>query len=65
MRSKPAWGFPFSRGVSFSARSTPDRSTAIRLADMDPEIQYVYICRKKQIPSSAQKAFVEMLTKMA
>ncbi len=37
---------------------------AIRLADMDPEIQYVYICRKKQIPSSAQKAFVEMLTEM-
>ena len=37
---------------------------AIRLADMDPEIQYVYICRKKQIPSSAQKTFVEMLTQM-
>jgi DNA-binding transcriptional LysR family regulator len=37
---------------------------AIRLADMDPEIQYVYICRKKQIPSSAQKVFVEMLTKV-
>ena len=36
----------------------------IRLADMDPEIQYVYICRKKQIPASAQKAFVEMLTNM-
>ena len=35
-----------------------------RLADMDPEIQYVYICRKKQIPSAAQKAFVEMLTNM-
>jgi len=34
---------------------------AIRLADMDPEIQYVYIFRKKQIPSSAQKAFIEML----
>jgi DNA-binding transcriptional LysR family regulator len=38
---------------------------AIRLADMDPEIQYVYICRKKQIPSSAQKAFVEMLTNLS
>ena len=37
---------------------------AVRLADMEPEIQYVYICRKKQIPSSAQKAFVEMLTNM-
>lgn len=37
---------------------------AIRLADMDPEIQYVYICRKKQIPSAAQKAFVEMLVEM-
>ena len=34
---------------------------ALRLADMDSEIQYVYICRKKQIPSSAQKVFVEML----
>lgn len=38
---------------------------AIRLADMDSEIQYVHICRKKQIPSSAQKVFVEMLTNMA
>lgn len=38
---------------------------AVRLADMDPEIHYVYICRKKQIPSSAQKTFVEMLTDMA
>jgi len=36
----------------------------VRLADIDPEIQYVYICRKKQIPSSAQKVFVEMLTQM-
>ncbi|MFZ0704998.1 MAG: LysR substrate-binding domain-containing protein, partial [Candidatus Korobacteraceae bacterium] len=35
-----------------------------RLADMDPEIHYVYISRKKQIPSAAQKAFVEMLTNM-
>jgi DNA-binding transcriptional LysR family regulator len=37
---------------------------ALRLADMDSEIQYVYICRKKQVPSSAQKAFLEMLTNM-
>jgi len=37
---------------------------AIRLADMDSAMQYVYICRKKQVPSNAQKAFVEMLTSM-
>lgn len=37
---------------------------AVRLADMDPGIEYVYIGRKKQVPSSAQKAFIAMLTKM-
>jgi DNA-binding transcriptional LysR family regulator len=57
-------------GVSIQPRGIVQREieagsmAAIRLADMDPEIQYVYICRKKQIPSSAQKAFVEMLTNM-
>jgi DNA-binding transcriptional LysR family regulator len=55
-------------GVSVQPRVAIQREVeagtlvAIRLADMDSEIQYVYICRKKQIPSSAQKAFVEMLT---
>ncbi len=54
-------------GVSIQPRGIVQREieagslTAIRLADMDPDIQYVYICRKKQIPTSAQKAFVEML----
>lgn len=58
-------------GVSIQPRGIVQREiengslAAIRLADMDPEIQYVYICRKKQIPSNAQKAFVEMLAKMA
>jgi DNA-binding transcriptional LysR family regulator len=57
-------------GISVQPRGVVQREieagtlTAVRLADMDPEIQYVYICRKKQIPSSAQKAFVEMLTSM-
>lgn len=57
-------------GVSVQPRGIVQREVeagtlnAVRLADMDPEIQYVYICRKKQIPSSAQKAFVEMLTNM-
>ncbi len=58
-------------GISVQPRGVVQREieagtlTAIRLADMDPEIQYVYICRKKQIPSSAQKAFVEMLTNLS
>jgi DNA-binding transcriptional LysR family regulator len=57
-------------GISVQPRGIVKREiedgslAAIRLADMDPEIQYVYICRKKQIPSSAQKAFVEMLTNL-
>ncbi len=55
-------------GISVQPRGAVQREieagslAAVRLADMDPEIQYVYICRKMQIPSSAQKAFVEMLT---
>lgn len=58
-------------GISIQPRVAIQREidagtlNAIRLADMDSEMQYVYICRKKQIPSSAQKAFVEMLTRMS
>ena len=57
-------------GISVQPRAVVQREVeagslvAIRLADMDSEMQYVYICRKKQVPSSAQKAFVEMLTNM-
>jgi LysR family transcriptional regulator, transcriptional activator of the cysJI operon len=54
-------------GISIQPRGIVQREieagslAALRLADMDSEIQYVYICRKKQYPSSAQRAFVEML----
>jgi len=57
-------------GISVQPRAVVQREVeagslvAIRLADMDSAMQYVYICRKKQVPSSAQKAFVEMLTSM-
>jgi DNA-binding transcriptional LysR family regulator len=57
-------------GISVQPRVAVQREieagtlAAIRLADMDSEIRYVYICRKKQIPSSAQKGFVEMLVEM-
>ena len=57
-------------GISVQPRAVVQREVeagslvAIRLADMDSAMQYVYICRKKQVPSNAQKAFVEMLTSM-
>lgn len=57
-------------GVSVQPRGAVQREVeagtliALRLADMESEIQYVYICRKKQFLSSAQKAFLEVLKSM-
>ncbi len=55
-------------GVSIQPRGIVRREIedgslqALRLADMDSEISYLYICRKKRHISSAHAAFLEMLT---
>ncbi len=55
-------------GISIQPRGIVKREVddgslvALRLADIDCEVSYLYICRKKRHISSAQEAFLEMLT---